>query len=1018
MDAEIIENLQPVTDSLEAQLQRYLEGNLVDSLQPVVDSAAYILALSVVAQIGDTVQPVMDQPSYLLEDAYAGVLEDVVPAVQDRPSYGLINLKRPQKWVAPVTITPQTFELPTLRLASHAVRHPLWYFEPRVKSYGQFTRAISAPVGFVRTGDTSIQVIDTDNSVRRSISAKTIKRAAVDVRLGPENGRYSAFLRPLNRRVSNVSQGANGILEFLLKDYISDLLDRSFIKIINSENFPNLPSGVQESSANSIVGVVSSINGAIPCPLVDTVNNWYLVQSNKSKSVDAVYRRVAVSDEQGIEWELVSSSEYTMRQDYFLVNPEVGGSYATILQFSSPQTSEIRANVSGLVDDSGQMILTNFADYLQAAFGYLAYFANSSDVLNLDSFAETREKVADLACAGAITENMTWAELISRVQRSSNIDVYADKNDRIAIKYTGDNDEPVISLDDVLRLYSGSVRQEMASPVFNRFPYRYAPNYAAGIWTEGEYNNEEDLDYVGGEIMADQELQMYFVRDAATADAVIRRRAQYCTLDSAKFSARIPMVPVLENLELGDLVTITHHGGFDATGYVNKQFKVTKLIMDIDRLSYQIDGIVRRVLPPNSVVTNPDGSGDGGNDNDGRTGIKYGSIPAMPARNCRPGPFTRGHDGELFGIFKLGGDQRRLVAFYTLNYGVTWNVADYDNSPMTDAWPIDTYDCCLNQVLDDDKIHVAFAENVYDCRHYYATFNMATRKWSAKEFVVQPTGVSTSTCVSIECRNPGGEPVIFYQGERRPGTLSPSLRNRGYYLMKSGSSWSGGLVTPDGLTYEFWSFGTMIVDCDCYVQRVVRGRNNRMHFFFATMQGSQYFMLSMNGSGQLQQPPRRYKYGYSLTPWQHGLPAPGYYNDDANFIFYRRQGTAHYADFWTEAGVCELIGSTKVSGDTVDNSTYDHEPHGFGGADILLGGAVHLAAVHKTFGTHALYHAGAGADGIQCGPEIVYPHVIYKFFGNFIGAFGRTYCAQFTGPEGDFPIFRWLGVNQLPYTGA
>jgi hypothetical protein len=175
------------------------------------------------------------------------------------------------------------------------------------------------------------------------------------------------------------------------------------------------------------------------------------------------------------------------------------------------------------------------------------------------------------------------------MQRSSNIDLFSNRNDLLTLAYTDDTDTASMNLSDVLRLYKGTVKQQLAGPVANQITYRYSPNYVDSTWTQDVYDNAEDQAAAGG-IIAEEPVQMYFVRDPDTALAVATKRAGYLGLDSFRFEAEIPLVPTLA-LELGDLVTIDHFGGIAAAGYDGEIFKVTELSMDIDNLQYNVKGI-------------------------------------------------------------------------------------------------------------------------------------------------------------------------------------------------------------------------------------------------------------------------------------------------------------------------------------------------------------------------------------------------------------------------------------------
>jgi hypothetical protein len=688
-------------------------------------------------------------------------VSDTLPVITDSPSATLINMETAsQRWVAPVSITARSEYLEPLFLAAHAVRHPDRYYEPRIKSYGTFTRAISAPVGFVKTGDGSLTILDADNSVRQRIAMPTYNGAAVEVRLGPEGGSLEGFLRPISRQIGIIGQPADGELSFPMQDSISEYLEQKIPNLIDLNNFPLLPEGNAGEFAPIIFGHVSadeemtplstesgvyftirpksyvdSPNGAIRAIYVnkEAGNHLYLVARHPCRSIRSVYYKPEGWD----TWVLVSPG------DWEAVTLEIpSGETCQMIKFAGdPHGLEVRANVEGIFSESdrytfagfygyaspddyitniglrlidtktgnvvysniagtntnpanlvfqdgdipegsrisaikvwvasrgytitglqleytdafgtvtegalhgpaggninrfeiieGEQIIgisgytgehvdeltiisnlvpvtyggeaghetyetfvdqsqgVNFADAIMAMLTDYIGIIGSMDKINLASFGETKTRVEGLICAGAITEQITWGEAITRLQRSSNIDLFADKNDRLTVRYTTSDDTPSANLSDLLRLYKGTVKQQLAGPTYNQIPYRYSQNYASDKWTDGAYDNLDDQAAIGA-VLPEEPLQMYFVRDNLTAYEVSKIRSGALGLGCFRFEGEIPLIPVLEDLELASLVSIDHFGGIEPGGYVGMVFKILELSMDIDNLKYLFKGI-------------------------------------------------------------------------------------------------------------------------------------------------------------------------------------------------------------------------------------------------------------------------------------------------------------------------------------------------------------------------------------------------------------------------------------------
>lgn len=917
------------------------------------------------ATLSDELKIPYDSAYALIVRSFAGAFSDTAKVIQDAISTGKFSLGSDSRWIAAVTITPRTSGVDPIHLSAYPIRHPVNYFEPRVKSYGTYTRAISAPVGFVKTGDGNLTVLDPDNSVRQRIAAKTILGSQADVRIGPEGGRFSTFYRPLLREVGAVSQPTDGELSFALQDSVSKYLDQSIPGLIDLTNFPLLPEESAGAFAPIIFGRVSANEHDT---MVTSVGFWipyYILSPSSYSTQGGVIKPILVKSASGDYRYLIArhlcGSVEIWRKKYdakqFVIVPTdqyiriqdtiASGETCEFVKFTSDQGDyELRANVKGLyygsrysfvgfhgehspndymkkiglvikdnstgrliktelvgdyagdnvyfedtdipagckiysiriwsgaelhiydlqmgyIDEAGTitygvrhgahnsgghlhefifiegerlvsisgnhglhidsmtittnivsaeyggnggMVLyeidveqnfgTNFAEVmLSLLIDSLGYDANR---INIPSFLDTATRVQDLLCAGAITEQITWGEAITRLQRSSNIDLFADKNDLLTAHYTtasdtlaganptsfvesfedgldlwdansdpsyviastewahngthslktgaymrdsvfltknirscsklsfgvrtnfwgitdlsyigwghgvlpvafisfnnvsgpqisictngadtleirrGDWTGPVlasitglsllfntvkiegaceigtggrvslvindtqtvefigntqaqtdatitairlggqgelfrwthgyydsfhyetvgasrvpINLSDNVRLYKGTVRQQLSDPTFNQIPYRYSLNNAGETWTEKTWNNAADQAALGS-IVAEEPLQMYFVRDENTADAVVEKRGGYLSLDSFRFEAEIPLIPVIGELELADVVGIDHFGGIKVGGYVGELFKVTELSLDIDNLKYGVKGI-------------------------------------------------------------------------------------------------------------------------------------------------------------------------------------------------------------------------------------------------------------------------------------------------------------------------------------------------------------------------------------------------------------------------------------------
>jgi len=995
------------SDSISASLQAMLVASISDSVRRIIDEIypPPVEATHFTGNISDAIGIIEDALSSGIVHSYHGDLSDTLEVIRDAITTGMINLETPVRWVAPIAITPRGSTLDPLYLAAHPVRHPSLYFEPRVKSYGTFTRAISAPAAFVKTGDVNISLVDSDNSIRQRIAAKTIRKALADVRLGPEGGSYSAFLRPCKREVGTITQPVDGELNMPLRDFVYDFFEEQIPPEIDTDRYPNLPESPAREFAPIVIGEVTAQYGAIPLFMVDTVNHGYMVARHICQSVDAVYRKRAGED----EFSLVGAGEYAVSNLEDYANNRF---YCQVIFSADQADAEIRANVHGYYySTTGLLKCTNFSDFILEIF-QTVLGVDGGDKVNFGSFDTVRTQTAadGLACAGALMQKMTFGECLSQLQRSSNIDIFTDKNDRITVKYTTDDEEPTVHLDDLLRLYKGTISQSLADPAYNQIPYKYNWIPATDKWTEATFDNEGDQERLG-EIVPEEPLQLYWVRDAATALAVVTRRAQYLDLDSFRFEAEIPLIPTVESIELADIATIEHFGGIKAGGYTAEQFKILELSMDIDKLKYRIKGIRRRLPPPSEIKTEFDSTpdGDGGGDGTDSSPLPNG-ISGVLAINCRPGPHYNNVEGELFAIWKNNYFSQQLKAWATDDFGASWAVVDKANQPAVPT-EIMSYDCCSS----DGLIHVATQEA--NGRVAYHIFDMASRTWTTVNEEVLAIANINNCCVSIDVRYPGGEPLIYFQGNRE--LVDGVLFQRGYYSIKSGGSWTAPvMVTPNPNTYleaGSW-YPSASPSRDCKIQRVIAGRENRMHFFYqlGTLMSApkNEYYTTLNSSMVVG--PYRFLSGgnWVYYPALHNMGGGFAVYDNHTKIAIMRSGGYYAArhDVLSEGTSLALLNTYNME-PALSVASITENPSGF----ICEHDGV-LHSVSSNYGYFTRY-SKSDDDGdnwnaaLLAGEQYYYPYV-YKTIncnGNVIKVRGQLYLSYFS------ERYYWVKVADLPY---
>jgi hypothetical protein len=326
----------------------------------------------------DTIPNIIDNITLQRVHSRTASVVDIIPTMVDTiGSSGVIDLTSSgSKWLSLVNITPKTSIINPLYFSGFPIRHPSRYYEPRLMSHGQFTRAISAPIGFIKTGDCTLTIADSNNDIRQQIGTKAIKQAQVDVFLGQEGQPTSSFIKLIGRKLIGVNQNQEGALDFVLRDYIWAKLEQQIPSLMTKANFPNLPEEFLSSFAPIIFGHVSArsvmnankeivedttvLDGAISPICIDPVERIYLAARHPCRSIE-VWGRSSSND----PFEYVYSSLY----DYYTyVIPS--GHTVQLFKMDNDDFNELRINVEGAYISTPRNSFVGFYglydDYIEA----------------------------------------------------------------------------------------------------------------------------------------------------------------------------------------------------------------------------------------------------------------------------------------------------------------------------------------------------------------------------------------------------------------------------------------------------------------------------------------------------------------------------------------------------------------------------------------------------------------------------------------------------------------------------
>ncbi len=711
-------------------------------------------------------------------------------------------------------------------VAGVGVRHPSWFYYPRVSKYGTIDRSIPLPVGVPRISDVTFSLINTDGRYSQLFAPKTMRKKSVRIFMGPPGGGRSAFFSVLRGEITNVTYDP-GICNVTVHDYTFDKFLEEVPGLINKGNFPNLPDATTEDFANIILGTVKAAPldwpGVIRCPLVDTVVNGYLYSRHPSL-IDSDFKVLRHLPDQPAEEAptLVPTSEYTMNQDWPL-----NGAFAVMIQFHTPQEdgTEISAVGKGFYDrfdewktlypgGASGLLLNNPSDAILALLRFIVGYSKDADHFNLQSFSDVRDKCTAMnwTCDGVWDSGLTYSDALAQLLKSFDIDLYIDKYGRVAINLTTDVPSVIPEFDDRLDVNLGSMRMSLAEPTYNQVRYKYNYNYVLGKWiTESTAKNDADLE-IQGDPVEDDPLEMNFVRNATVALEIATRHLTWISLDAHRCTFRTPAPRNFPDVELTQFMGVTHFHGIteSPSGWVRERFKISDVRFDLDGEELEVSGIRYVALK-----------------------LTQARIDGYLGTQCRSGPHFAG--GNFYGIFSTS-DRRKIDAWMSGDAGQTWSKMDTANAPSFQA-DVGSFDSFF--VPSTCEIHVATQE-VPGGKVEYHIYNIISAKWTKTHELVVSAVTYTLTqaaiaAVSIEVRSQSKTPVIMYNdGEETvwyTGFVPPASINLGrialgYY---QGGTWHTMAVTTNGENDRDYLVGRAIASAKDDQVWLVYSSNNVLH---------------------------------------------------------------------------------------------------------------------------------------------------------------------------------------------
>lgn len=183
------------------------------------------------------------------------------------------------------------------------------------------------------------------------------------------------------------------------------------------------------------------------------------------------------------------------------------------------------------------------------------------------------------------------------------------------------------------------------------------------------------------------------------------------------------------------------------------------------------------------------------------------------------GPFLSSA-GSVYVILREVADNQHLDCLKTTDPSTTnFTVVDTAGSPTTAG---SDFIAGWNVYQDGDDLHIVHNENTVSAgkaRYAYSLFDMSTDTWDGTivdEEIIFVHSLGDSGRISVRS---DGDVIVAYTGEQKVGGTD---YRRVHYARREGGTWTTEILVSGTGTAHHWRNGP-----------VVRGSNDRMHFFFS-----------------------------------------------------------------------------------------------------------------------------------------------------------------------------------------
>lgn len=457
--------------------------------------------------------------------------------------------------------------------ASVDVSTPTVLYEGKVLSYGTTYRTIGDTYGGYEVSDITVILSDADRHWRKLLAgANYILHRAANLKVGFVGMGLDDFRLIFSGTIESYEFVTPLQFKVTLKDTLERYATLVPLAKIRTTVFPLASSGIVGMAEPIIYGCVTSQNdsddGAIPCALVNTETFTYLVAAHVCESVDSVY---------------VGGVRKTT--GYTISTSTIGSTTYTLITFVADQagavvTCDVKGKkIDGVFSENPITILQDILVTAGVASG------------SIDASFTTAAAVADtrlLKAGGVLMEQQTLRNIVEEFGICFALDIWVNIAGKIACKfltYSLSTTYPEYTAQhDIL---GGLTIETQTDKIVNLVQYDYAYHYARNY-----YAHQRDINNVMSETNLLMEyrtvLNLPWVRERSTAFIAASKFLRDHTYPPMWIRFSMPLHAL--NMELADIITITHFEGLatDGNGWDKKTFQVRSIGFDIDQMKCDI----------------------------------------------------------------------------------------------------------------------------------------------------------------------------------------------------------------------------------------------------------------------------------------------------------------------------------------------------------------------------------------------------------------------------------------------